>query len=168
MKNYHNTVLFILASLLLVSCEDKSVRDYYLVRYTPPRVSEDMLGRRKATEPEFDLELRPHYTSDSLAIASETKRLNEWFEQIPESCEKEIQRMDSSESPEIQQLKERVIREVYDDFLRSTYYILAFSHSVEYDKSDFLSKVKKYGLPSSELSDYIKKNHLEVSITRIN
>ncbi len=150
---------------LLGGCNGK-VKEYFLFSYTPAMVH-DRGGRFVTTKPQFKVESLQLYSDDSVAIASEKKRAKDFFEQLPASQEKEIERT-KLEKGEKANLYIPIIIEAYEELAERQLTLIILTHSSGYDPNEFNEKVKEYGINSLELRDYIKKNELEVSFIPLN
>lgn len=167
MKKSFIVIIMFFAALVLFSCQNGSVKSYYLIMYTPAVVHEHD-GQFKQSKPSVEIEELTDYISDSAAIASERERAKDWLDRLPAMCEKEIKKAESSTRSEMQTAKISVIRDTYDELANTKFTLLILSHEENYDPSELLSVIKENGIVSSQTRHYIQEHQLEVSFEPLN
>lgn len=147
-------LLFILSSLVLFSCSDRSqIRDYYLF----------------SVKPSLKLEIeKMQYDNDSVAVAKETERAERFISNLPQSLERTLaEQIKSNDSEFIREAKRKAIVDAYSELSTTTYFLIRISHDEDFNPNDYINVVKEYGLNSNEVRNFIDEHKLDVFIKSI-
>lgn len=165
MKKY---ILTFIACLSFLACVKERVKSYCLITYSPPTIHE-RYGKFVASEPSVSIKNLKEYESDSIAIAAETERMNQYFEGIPKIYEKEMQRIKTKyKDSEFQDIHINTCREIFDDLAKSEFTLLILTHDSGFDKSELLQLVEKEGCLSTEVSSYCMEHNVEFRFVSLN
>ena len=147
-------LLFTLLSLVLFSCSERSqIRDYYLF----------------SVKPSLKLEIEKlQYDNDSVAVAKETERAEQFISNLPQSLERTLaEQIKSTDSEFIREAKRKAIVDAYSELSATTYFLIRISHDEDFNPNDYINVVKEYGLNSNEVRNFIDEHKLDVFIKSI-
>lgn len=151
MKQYISIALLTLIALSFASCDrgPKVITERYLVRFSPP-TGTDSLDKGQV----YDIETL-QYADDSIAIAKEYERFEEFTKSVVERC-KEFRHVDTSDPAE----KDSIA--VYGKLLTECRYIVIYRHEPGFGSEELLNAVKENGADINSDVKFAKEKNLRV------
>ena len=147
----------------------EQVRGYYIIYIDLPRVVRGTY-RNRVQGGKVDIKKLGRYPNDSTAIASETKRSEEFDEYLIKEIEKHLQKQREVEQDFVEYSKERAHVEANTELLEQSRILMRISHIRKYNKAQVKSLSKsiiKNGVFSEEVRRYIEKYKLDAEFYTI-
>lgn len=136
----------------------EEVTDYYRIEYQPP-VAQTYYGITTYTKPEIKIEQQREYESEDAAYDDISKWVAGKKGNLPDMMVKEMEGKDEMQS--------KIIQQAFQEMMEKEYILMIFTHTRDYDASEYIEKVKEYGINSDKLKDYIEEHHLTVRMRPI-
>ena len=148
--------IFLLLAAILVACghnsqKEEVTKDYYLVS----------VGGKS------DIKKLHSYENDSIALAEELQRSNDYDEFCMDSIAKYMQMKAKAGTGTMEYYTANAKIGAYSSILEEVRILMRISHTSDYDPSEFIDVVTKNGVYSEETRQYIETNKINVEFYRI-
>ena len=144
-----------------------TVTDYLQVTYYPRMVklySVNWGYGREYDDPEVKVSIKK-YENDSIAFSTEYDKASEYYESIKEFGEDDFLKFVNDDmSPNSQHYSEAMF---YNKEIQKEIFLIKFEHTRMYDVKKLLGDIKKIGIDSSKLEEYMKKNKIIYEFTPV-
>ena len=144
-----------------------TVTDYLQVTYYPRRVklySVNWGYGREYDDPEVKVSIKK-YENDSIAFSTEYDKASEYYESIKEFGEDDFLKFVNDDmSPNSQHYSEAMF---YNKEIQKEIFLIKFEHTRMFDVKKLLADIKKIGIDSSKLEEYMKKNKIIYEFTPV-
>ena len=144
-----------------------TVTDYLQVTYYPRRVklySVNWGYGREYDDPEVKVSIKK-YENDSIAFSTEYDKASEYYESIKEFGEDDFLKFVNDDmSPNSQHYSEAMF---YNKEIQKEIFLIEFEHTRMFDVKKLLADIKKIGIDSSKLEEYMKKNKIIYEFTPV-
>ena len=144
-----------------------TVTDYLQVTYYPRMVklySVNWGYGREYDDPEVKVSIKK-YENDSIAFSTEYDKASEYYESIKEFGEDDFLKFVNDDmSPNSQHYSEAMF---YNKEIQKEIFLIKFEHTRMFDVKTLLADIKKIGIDSSKLEEYMKKNKIIYEFTPV-
>ena len=144
-----------------------TVTDYLQVTYYPRMVklySVNWGYGREYYDPEVKVSIKK-YENDSIAFSTEYDKASEYYESIKEFGEDDFLKFVNDDmSPNSQHYSEAMF---YNKEIQKEIFLIKFEHTRMFDVKTLLADIKKIGIDSSKLEEYMKKNKIIYEFTPV-
>ena len=144
-----------------------TVTDYLQVTYYPRMVklySVNWGYGREYDDPEVKVSLKK-YENDSIAFSTEYDKASEYYESIKEFGEDDFLKFVNDDmSPNSQHYSEAMF---YNKEIQKEIFLIKFEHARMFDVKTLLADIKKIGIDSFKLEEYMKKNKIIYEFTPV-
>lgn len=144
-----------------------TVTDYLQVTYYPRMVklySVNWGYGREYDDPEVKVSIKK-YENDSIAFSTEYDKASEYNESIKEFGEDDFLKFVNDDmSPNSQHYSEAMF---YNKEIQKEIFLIKFEHTRMFDVKKLLADIKKIGIDSSKLEEYMKKNKIIYEFTPV-
>ena len=144
-----------------------TVTDYLQVTYYPRMVklySVNWGYGREYDDPEVKVSIKK-YENDSIAFSTEYDKASEYYESIKEFGEDDFLKFVNDDmSPNSQHYSEAMF---YNKEIQKEIFLIKFEHTRMFDVKKLLADIKKIGIDSSKLEEYMKKNKIIYEFTPV-
>ena len=144
-----------------------TVTDYLQVTYYPRMVklySVNWGYGREYDDPEVKVSIKK-YENDSIAFSTEYDMASEYYESIKEFGEDDFLKFVNDDmSPNSQHYSEAMF---YNKEIQKEIFLIKFEHTRMFDVKKLLADIKKIGIDSSKLEEYMKKNKIIYEFTPV-
>ena len=143
------------------------VTEYFQVTYYPQIVklySVNWGYGREYYDPEVKVSIK-NYENDSIAFSAEYGKAKEYYESLREFSEDNFLKFVNEDmSPNSQHYGEAMF---YNKEIQKEIFLIKFEHTRMYDVKKLLGDIKKIGIDSSKLEEYMKKNKIKYDFTPV-
>ena len=144
-----------------------TVTDYLQVTYYPRMVklySVNWGYGREYDDPEVKVSIKK-YENDSIAFSTEYGRATKYYESIKEFNEPDFLKFVNDDmSPNSQHYSEAMF---YNKEIQKEIFLIKFEHTRMFDVKTLLADIKKIGIDSFKLEEYMKKNKIIYEFTPV-
>ena len=144
-----------------------TVTDYLQVTYYPRMVklySVNWGYGREYYDPEVKVSIKK-YENDSIAFSTEYDKASEYYESIKEFGEDDFLKFVNDDmSPNSLHYSEAMF---YNKEIQKEIFLIKFEHTRMFDVKKLLADIKKIGIDSSKLEEYMKKNKIIYEFTPV-
>lgn len=144
-----------------------TVTDYLQVTYYPRMVklySVNWGYGREYDDPEVKVSIKK-YENDSIAFSTEYDKASEYYESIKEFGEDDFLKFVNDDmSPNSQHYAEAMF---YNKEIQKEIFLIKFEHTRMFDVKTLLADIKKIGIDSFKLEEYMKKNKIIYEFTPV-
>ena len=144
-----------------------TVTDYLQVTYYPRMVklySVNWGYGREYDDPEVKVSIKK-YENDSIAFSTEYDKASEYYESIKEFGEDDFLKFVNDDmSPNSQHYSEAMF---YNKEIQKEIFLIKFEHTRMFDVKTLLADIKKIGIDSFKLEEYMKKNKIKYDFTPV-
>ena len=144
-----------------------TVTDYLQVTYYPRMVklySVNWGYGREYDDPEVKVSIKK-YENDSIAFSTEYDKASEYYESIKEFGEDDFLKFVNDDmSPNSQHYFEAMF---YNKEIQKEIFLIKFEHTRMFDVKTLLADIKKIGIDTSKLEEYMKKNKIIYEFTPV-
>lgn len=144
-----------------------TVTDYLQVTYYPRMVklySVNWGYGREYDDPEVKVSIKK-YENDSIAFSTEYDKASEYYESIKEFGEDDFLKFVNDDmSPNSQHYSEAMF---YNKEIQKEIFLIKFEHTRMFDVKKLLADIKKIGIDSFKLEEYMKKNKIIYEFTPV-
>lgn len=144
-----------------------TVTDYLQVTYYPRMVklySVNWGYGREYDDPEVKVSIKK-YENDSIAFSTEYDKASEYYESIKEFGEDDFLKFVNDDmSPNSQHYSEAMF---YNKEIQKEIFLIKFEYTRMFDVKKLLADIKKIGIDSSKLEEYMKKNKIIYEFTPV-
>ncbi len=144
-----------------------TVTDYLQVTYYPRMVklySVNWGYGREYDDPEVKVSIKK-YENDSIAFSTEYDKASEYYESIKEFGEDDFLKFVNDDmSPNSQHYSEAMF---YNKEIQKEIFLIKFEHTRMFDVKTLLADIKKIGIDSFKLEEYMKKNKIIYEFTPV-
>lgn len=144
-----------------------TVTDYLQVTYYPRMVklySVNWGYGREYDDPEVKVSIKK-YENDSIAFSTEYDKASEYYKSIKEFGEDDFLKFVNDDmSPNSQHYSEAMF---YNKEIQKEIFLIKFEHTRMFDVKKLLADIKKIGIDSSKLEEYMKKNKIIYEFTPV-
>lgn len=144
-----------------------TVTDYLQVTYYPRMVklySVNWGYGREYDDPEVKVSIKK-YENDSIAFSTEYDKASEYYESIKEFGEDDFLKFVNDDmSPNSQHYSEAMF---YNKEIQKEIFLIKFEHTRTFDVKTLLADIKKIGIDTSKLEEYMKKNKIKYDFTPV-
>lgn len=144
-----------------------TVTDYLQVTYYPRMVklySVNWGYGREYDDPEVKVSIKK-YENDSIAFSTEYDKASEYYESIKEFGEDDFLKFVNDDmSPNSKHYWDAVF---YNKEIQKEIFLIRFEHTRMFDVKKLLADIKKIGIDSSKLEEYMKKNKIIYEFTPV-
>ena len=144
-----------------------TVTDYLQVTYYPRMVklySVNWGYGREYDDPEVKVSIKK-YENDSIAFSTEYDKASEYYESIKEFGEDDFLKFVNDDmSPNSQHNSEAMF---YNKEIQKEIFLIKFEHTRMFDVKTLLADIKKIGIDSFKLEEYMKKNKIIYEFTPV-
>lgn len=144
-----------------------TVTDYLQVTYYPRMVKLYRVNwgyGREYDDPEVKVSIKK-YENDSIAFSTEYDKASEYYESIKEFGEDDFLKFVNDDmSPNSQHYSEAMF---YNKEIQKEIFLIKFEHTRMFDVKKLLADIKKIGIDSSKLEEYMKKNKIIYEFTPV-
>lgn len=144
-----------------------TVTDYLQVTYYPRMVklySVNWGYGREYDDPEVKVSIKK-YENDSIAFSTEYDKASEYYESIKEFGEDDFLKFVNDDmSPNSQHYSEAMF---YNKEIQKEIFLIKFEHTRMFDVKTLLADIKKIGIDSFKLEEYMKKNKIIYKFTPV-
>lgn len=144
-----------------------TVTDYLQVTYYPRMVklySVNWGYGREYDDPEVKVSIKK-YENDSIAFSTEYDKASEYYESIKEFGEDDFLKFVNDDmSHNSQHYSEAMF---YNKEIQKEIFLIKFEHTRMFDVKKLLADIKKIGIDSSKLEEYMKKNKIIYEFTPV-
>ena len=144
-----------------------TVTDYLQVTYYPRMVklySVNWGYGREYDDPEVKVSIKK-YENDSIAFSTEYDKASEYYESIKEFGEDDFLKFVNDDmSPNSQYYSEAMF---YNKEIQKEIFLIKFEHTRMFDVKTLLADIKKIGIDSFKLEEYMKKNKIIYEFTPV-
>lgn len=144
-----------------------TVTDYLQVTYYPRMVklySVNWGFGREYDDPEVKVSIKK-YENDSIAFSTEYGRATKYYESIKEFGEDDFLKFVNDDmSPNSQHYSEAMF---YNKEIQKEIFLIKFEHTRMFDVKTLLADIKKIGIDSFKLEEYMKKNKIIYEFTPV-
>ena len=144
-----------------------TVTDYLQVTYYPRMVklySVNWGFGREYDDPEVKVSIKK-YENDSIAFSTEYDKASEYYESIKEFGEDDFLKFVNDDmSPNSQHYSEAMF---YNKEIQKEIFLIKFEHTRMFDVKTLLADIKKIGIDSFKLEEYMKKNKIIYEFTPV-
>lgn len=144
-----------------------TVTDYLQVTYYPRMVklySVNWGYGREYDDPEVKVSIKK-YENDSIAFSTEYDKASEYYESIKEFGEDDFLKFVNDDmSPNSQHYSEAMF---YNKEIQKEIFLIKFEHARMFDVKTLLADIKKIGIDSFKLEEYMKKNKIIYEFTPV-
>lgn len=144
-----------------------TVTDYLQVTYYPRMVklySVNWGYGREYDDPEVKVSIKK-YENDSIAFSTEYDKASEYYESIKEFGEDDFLKFVNDDmSPNSQHYSEAMF---YNKEIQKEIFFIKFEHTRMFDVKTLLADIKKIGIDSFKLEEYMKKNKIIYEFTPV-
>ena len=144
-----------------------TVTDYLQVTYYPRMVklySVNWGYGREYDDPEVKVSIKK-YENDSIAFSTEYGRATKYYESIKEFNEPDFLKFVNDDmNPNSQHYDEAMF---YNKEIQKEIFLIKFEHTRMFDVKTLLADIKKIGIDSSKLEEYMKKNKIIYEFTPV-
>lgn len=157
---FAKAIALMMAALLLAGCKEKEVREYYLIKFTPP-VEQVGIYETTMSDPKCEIAKCKTYENDSIAIKQEAKKFGRWQNDLLAKFDKEV--VNAPAPSDLRgQIKAQSTRNAYMCLLAEERTLMSVIHKESFDNKEFLSLIKKKGMSSDEVEEYIQEKGIQV------
>lgn len=144
-----------------------TVTDYLQVTYYPRMVklySVNWGYGREYDDPEVKVSIKK-YENDSIAFFTEYGRATKYYESIKEFNEPDFLKFVNDDmNPNSKHYSEAMF---YNKEIQKEIFLIKFEHTRMFDVKTLLADIKKIGIDSSKLEEYMKKNKIIYEFTPV-
>lgn len=144
-----------------------TVTDYLQVTYYPRMVklySVNWVYGREYDDPEVKVSIKK-YENDSIAFSTEYGRATKYYESIKEFNEPDFLKFVNDDmNPNSKHYSEAMF---YNKEIQKEIFLIKFEHTRMFDVKTLLADIKKIGIDSFKLEEYMKKNKIIYEFTPI-
>lgn len=144
-----------------------TVTDYLQVTYYPRMVklySVNWGYGREYNDPEVKVSIKK-YENDSIAFSTEYDKASEYYESIKEFGEDDFLKFVNDDmSPNSLHYSEAMF---YNKEIQKEIFLIKFEHTRMFDVKTLLADIKKIGIDSFKLEEYMKKNKIIYEFTPV-
>ena len=144
-----------------------TVTDYLQVTYYPRMVklySVNWGYGREYDDPEVKVSIKK-YENDSIAFSTEYDKASEYYESIKEFGEDDFLKFVNDDmSPNSQHYSEAMF---YNKEIQKEIFLIKFEHTRMFDVKTLLADIKKIGIDSFKLEEYMKNNKIKYDFTPV-
>ena len=144
-----------------------TVTDYLQVTYYPRMVklySVNWGYGREYDDPEVKVSIKK-YENDSIAFSTEYGRATKYYESIKEFNEPDFLKFVNDDmNPNSKHYSEAMF---YNKEIQKEIFLIKFEHTRMFDVKTLLPDIKKIGIDSSKLEEYMKKNKIIYEFTPV-
>lgn len=144
-----------------------TVTEYFQVTYYPRMVklySVNWGYGREYYDPEVKVSIKK-YENDSIAFSTEYGKAKEYYASLREFSEDNFLKFVNDDmSPNSQHYGEAMF---YNKEIQKEIFLIKFEHTRMYDVKKLLGDIKKIGIDSSKLEEYMKKNKIKYDFTPV-
>lgn len=144
-----------------------TVTDYLQVTYYPRMVklySVNWGFGREYDDPEVKVSIKK-YENDSIAFSAEYGRATKYYESIKEFNEPDFLKFVNDDmNPNSQHYSEAMF---YNKEIQKEIFLIKFEHTRMFDVKTLLADIKKIGIDSFKLEEYMKKNKIIYEFTPV-
>ena len=144
-----------------------TVTDYLQVTYYPRMVklySVNWGYGREYDDPEVKVSIKK-YENDSIAFSTEYGRATKYYESIKEFNEPDFLKFVNDDmNPNSKHYSEAMF---YNKEIQKEIFLIKFEHTRMFDVKTLLADIKKIGIDSSKLEEYMKKNKIIYEFTPV-
>ena len=144
-----------------------TVTDYLQVTYYPRMVklySVNWGYGREYDDPEVKVSIKK-YENDSIAFSTEYDKASEYYESIKEFGEDDFLKfVNDNMNPNSKHYWDAVF---YNKEIQKEIFLIKFEHTRMFDVKKLLGDIKKIGIDSSKLEEYMKKNKIIYEFTPV-
>ena len=144
-----------------------TVTDYLQVTYYPRMVklySVNWGFGREYDDPEVKVSIKK-YENDSIAFSTEYGRATKYYESIKEFNEPDFLKFVNDDmNPNSQHYSEAMF---YNKEIQKEIFLIKFEHTRMFDVKTLLADIKKIGIDSFKLEEYMKKNKIIYEFTPV-
>lgn len=144
-----------------------TVTDYLQVTYYPRMVklySVNWGYGREYDDPEVKVSIKK-YENDSIAFSTEYDKASEYYESIKEFGEDDFLKfVNDNMNPYSKHYWDAVF---YNKEIQKEIFLIKFEHTRMFDVKKVLADIKKIGIDSSKLEEYMKKNKIIYEFTPV-
>ena len=143
------------------------VTDYLQVTYYPQMVKLYSINwgyGREYYDPEVKVAIKS-YENDSIAFSTEYGKAKEYYASLREFCEDNFLKFVNDDmSPNSQHYSEAMF---YNKEIQKEIFLIKFEHTRMFDVKTLLADIKKIGIDSFKLEEYMKKNKIIYEFTPV-
>ena len=144
-----------------------TVTDYLQVTYYPRMVklySVNWGYGREYDDPEVKVSIKK-YENDSIAFSTEYGRATKYYESIKEFNEPDFLKFVNDDmNPDSKHYDDAMF---YNKEIQKEIFLIKFEHTRTFDVKKLLADIKKIGIDSSKLEEYMKKNKIIYEFTPV-
>lgn len=144
-----------------------TVTDYLQVTYYPRMVklySVNWGYGREYDDPEVKVSIKK-YENDSIAFSTEYGRATKYYESMKEFNEPDFLKFVNDDmNPNSKHYSEAMF---YNKEIQKEIFLIKFEHTRMFDVKTLLADIKKIGIDSSKLEEYMKKNKIIYEFTPV-
>lgn len=144
-----------------------TVTDYLQVTYYPRMVklySVNWGYGREYYDPEVKVSIKK-YENDSIAFSTEYDKASEYYESIKEFGEDDFLKFVNDDmNPNSKHYSEAMF---YNKEIQKEIFLIKFEHTRMFDVKTLLADIKKIGIDTSKLEEYMKKNKIIYEFTPV-
>lgn len=144
-----------------------TVTDYLQVTYYPRMVklySVNWGYGREYDDPEVKVSIKK-YENDSIAFSTEYDKASEYYESIKEFGEDDFLKFVNDDmNPNSKHYSEAMF---YNKEIQKEIFLIKFEHTRMFDVKTLLADIKKIGIDTSKLEEYMKKNKIIYEFTPV-
>lgn len=144
-----------------------TVTDYLQVTYYPRMVklySVNWGYGREYDDPEVKVSIKK-YENDSIAFSTEYDKASEYYESIKEFGEDDFLKFVNDDmNPNSKHYSEAMF---YNKEIQKEIFLIKFEHTRMFDVKTLLADIKKIGIDSFKLEEYMKKNKIIYEFTPV-
>ena len=119
---------------------------------------------REYDDPEVKVSIKK-YENDSIAFSTEYDKASEYYESIKEFGEDDFLKFVNDDmSPNSQHYSEAMF---YNKEIQKEIFLIKFEHTRMFDVKTLLADIKKIGIDSFKLEEYMKKNKIKYDFTPV-
>ena len=143
------------------------VTDYLQVTYYPQMVKLYSINwgyGREYYDPEVKVAIKS-YENDSIAFSTEYGRATKYYESIKEFNEPDFLKFVNDDmNPNSKHYSEAMF---YNKEIQKEIFLIKFEHTRMFDVKTLLADIKKIGIDTSKLEEYMKKNKIKYDFTPV-
>lgn len=143
------------------------VTEYLQVTYYPQMVKLYSINWGYGIEyddPEVKVSIK-NYENDSIAFSTEYGKATKYYESIKEFSEDSFLKfVNDNMNPDSKYYSEAML---YNKEIQKEIFLIKFEHTRMFDVKTLLADIKKIGIDSSKLEEYMKKNKIKYEFTPV-
>lgn len=143
------------------------VTDYFQVTYYPQMVELYSINweyGREYSDPEVKVSIKS-YENDSIAFSTEYDMATNYYKSIKELNEPDFLKfVNDNMNPNSKHYSEAMF---YNKEIQKEIFLIKFEHTRTFDEKTLLDDIKKIGIDTSKLEEYMKKNKIKYELTPV-